>query len=178
MGSILNFPGTKISAYIFGNGRRQIKASFFFKTRAEYKEFVDFYIQRKGEFSKFWVLNWINEFELTQTVTSGSILLPIKRVGFDERYTGHERIFMIVGEDLIIRKVVDAEIVNNQVENIIVDSGVPYTIYPSSVSMFGRVLLVRFDGQLEMNISRADDSTLYAKTTVTMIELPYEYAEV
>lgn len=182
MGAFVGFTGTKSFSYLYGAyGQRIITANYFIDSRSKYKTFVDFFKDRQGELKKFWTLNWLNEFTLSRQIyiNIDSALAYIVNCGFSERYDGNIRVFMLMKNgDLIIRKVTQSKYISADEESMVFDCGVPYNILPSDVAMFGRVLLVRLVGDLQMDISMADNTVLYAKTSLTMMELPHEYKEV
>lgn len=180
-GTMVGFTSTLISGYQFGiKGKRKITASFSFKSRTELNEFINFWKDRKGSFKRFWIPCWQSEFEVVETVYVSDSYIKIANCNLQNRYDGYLRVFIITKSgDLIIRKITQVDVIDEAKERIVLDTVMPIGFEPDDVTMFGRVLLVRFaDNNLEVSFSIADGNDVYAITTVSFIELPHEYEEI
>ena len=179
-GTFVSFPATKVLGYSYPiTSCRKISANFMFKNRQEFKEFRNFYINRKGQLLRFWLPCWLNEFELTRNVKIGDTNLYIRNVNQSQKNDSYLRIFISTKKgDIVVKRVTETITIDESEEKFVLDSGMPIAIQTSEVGIFGRLVLARFNSDLEFNITKADDADLIATTSITFIEVPHEYSEV
>jgi hypothetical protein len=179
-GTFISFPGSKLAGYTYPiKSCRKISASFMFKNRQEFKNFRDFYVNRKGQLLRFWLPCWQNEFELTRNVNIGDGILYIKNVNQARKEDIYLRIFIATKSgDIVVKHVTEVITIDETEEKFVLDSVIPIAIQTSEVGFFGRVILARFHSDLEVKFFKADDTNLIATTSVSFIEVPYEYEEV
>lgn len=172
----INEPLVKDILYVFPiKGRRQINCRFVFLNRRDFYYFKNFFIDCKGNYSKFWFPCWVNEFKLLQE-TNNDKYLYIQYCDFANRYDEHIRIFLCTKDTLYIRKVTNL-IVGDTYEKLEINS--PISIRPTDIIVFGRVLLVRFkESSFQVKFNLITNYKFYAEVETTLIELPYEYEEI
>ena len=181
MGTSFNFKITKDVFYTFKRyGQRQMRLNITVKNRGDYKSLIEFYRGQFGEFKRFWIPSFLNEFQLTRDIPTLSTMCYVKNNGFGQRYQGHSRCFIwLKNNDWIIRRITNVIRDSDDEEILVFDSPIPgFQIKKTDVSMFGLLLLVRFEGELKCKIQKADNEELIATSDITVIELPYEYEEV
>jgi|YNPMSStandDraft_2_1061718.scaffolds.fasta_scaffold02571_3 hypothetical protein len=179
-GTFVSFPSTKVAGYTYPIvSCRKVSASFMFTNRQEFKDFRDFYTNRKGQLYRFWLPCWKTEFELSRAVQLNDSAIFIKNVDLTSKDNTYLRIFMTtkVG-DIIIRRATEVSYISATEERIVLDSPMPVALQPSDVVLFSRLLIVRFNSDLEVKIMKADNTEFIGTTDISFIELPHEYAEV
>lgn len=156
-------------------GKRQINCKFIFLKRQDFYSFKNFFTDCLGNYTKFWLPCWVNEFQLMSDVNNVK-LLYIRFCDFSNRYDEHIRIFICTKDTLYIRKVVNYSISENY-EILEVDT--PLSVKPSDIIIFGRVILARFkEASLQVKFNLITTYKFFAEADVSFIELPYEYAEI
>jgi hypothetical protein len=179
-GTFISFPATKLAGYTYHiKSCRKISASFMFKNRQEFKNFRDFFVNRKGQLLRFWLPCWQNEFELTRNVNVNDGILYIKNVNQSQKEDDYLRIFIVKKSgDIVVKHVTEVITIDETEEKFVLDSPIPIGIQTSEVVFFGRVILARFNSDLEVKFLKADNTDLIATASVSFIEVPYEYSEV
>jgi len=190
-GTFVSFTGTGIKGYSFNDkGRRKITCSFTFTNRKDLNDFLDFWQDRKGALKRFWVPCWFNEFRLVDFIENNSSEAKISFVDLYSRYDEHLRVFLFLYKGdwstskLIVRKINEIFLdPDEKVEILYFDTVINERIYPQDVTIFGRVLLVRFGEEgieLQCDFAKAKErpNELHVKASCSFIELPSEYKEI
>ncbi len=176
---VVQYPSTGSKGYSYGIfGKRKIKMTFTLSDFAIRKQLFEFWKDKQGSYKKFWCPTWLHEFELADTCLQSAVL-KVKNTNFRIRYQGHERLFILTkNEDFIVRKILNVGYDSDyNIETFTVDTAIPITLQPKDIALFGRVLLVRFDGN-ELKEEITDINTNVTQITVIVTELIHEYEEV
>jgi len=180
-GTVIGFDGTKVHLVSYSDiktGLRQIAASYVIRSRAEFKEFKEFFLDRVGGLKKFWLPLWKKEFQLSRDVNAQDGAVYIKNVGLAYKEDPYLRVFIATKNDIIVRRVTQVTIIDAEEERIDLDSVIPVPIKMGEEFAFSRLLLVRFNGEFEVNFIRADKEEFLGFISLRLVELPYEYEEV
>jgi len=186
-GLVLSFAGTFDIGYPFEDkGRRRISCSFTFTNRKELNDFIDFWYDRKGALKRFWIPCWFNEFKLVEPIEKSSSEAKVYLTNLALRNDEHLRVFLFIYKgdlsesELIVRKITDIVVdTENKIETLYFDNVVNRKIYPQEVTIFGRVLLVRFgETGIELQCFFARTNELHVKVSCNFLELPSEYEEI
>lgn len=179
-GTFISFPATKLAGYTYPiKSCRKISASFMFKNRQEFKNFRDFYINRKGQLLRFWLPCWVTEFELNRAVVLNDPALFIKNVNLTSKDNTYLRIFIVTkAGDIIVRRATEVSYISATEERIVLDSPMPVALQPDDITLFSRLIIARFNSDLDVKIMKADNTEFIGTTNISFIELPHEYAEV
>lgn len=179
-GTFVGFPATKVAGYTYPIvSCRKISASFMFTNRQEFKTFRDFYINRKGQLLRFWLPCWVTEFELNRAVVLNDPALFIKNVDLTSKDNTYLRIFIVTkAGDIIVRRATEVSYISATEERIVLDLPMPVALQPDDITLFSRLIIARFNSDLDVKIMKADNTEFIGTTNISFIELPHEYAEV
>jgi len=186
-GLVLSFAGTLDIGYPFEDkGRRRISCSFTFTNRKELNDFIDFWYDRKGALKRFWIPCWFNEFKLVEPIEKNSSEAKVYLTNLALRNDEHLRVFLFIYKgdlsesELIVRKINDIVVDTiHKTETLYFDSVLNRKVYPQEVTIFGRVLLVRFsENGIELRCFFTKANELYVRASCSFLELPSEYEEI
>jgi hypothetical protein len=148
----------------------KVTAEYFNIDKAVEYSLLDFFHQRKGKLSRFWLPAWAQYFTLAQDISPlATTFFLAEDNSFQYVYRGYERFFMLLKNGHIITRKITASLGNGEYS---VASAFDRAITPADISLFGKLLLVRFD---QDEIAMQHDTTDLSTCTLTFQELAKEY---
>lgn len=186
-GIFLNFSQeiTKNLGYkFFSKNKRKISCSFTLTSRKDLKNFYNFYHIKKGSFKKFWLPIWFNEFKLIENYTV--IDNPIVKIEQNYIYQNdYSNLYIFLAlkngdlslPDIYIRKVISMNLQNTYIE-LILNQPLNRVIKIEQILYFGRVILARFNDNLNIKVNFVKNNNIICNITTSFIELLDEYNEI
>lgn len=128
--------------------------------------FLDFIHEHVGRTYRFWIRYPKTMFQLTEGLSTGSVILKCEPNNFDLFAVGHERIYIELNDgDTITRHVTNAvyDDVNDEIQ-LTLATAIDRDIAPEDVFRIGRYLLMRFDSDdFDLNIMTDDKCDISLK---------------
>jgi len=148
--------------------------SGFSLERSENYDLVDFFVNRRGRWGKYWLKSLRSAFTLRVDMPSGSTILSVYDNGAYEAFEGHERIYIeMMDGDLITRHVINVLEVAEGL-SLVLDVQLDRDVTLTNHWIIGRLMLGRFDID---KISFKHKSDAVSEAQLRFIELPTEYVE-
>jgi len=172
---LLEYPGTITEITNISNKvSRRLKYKYTNLSKDIEYTITEFFINRKGKYSNFWVPIWKNQFTLYTDIHNGDAVLSVSPCGFYRIDQGYELIFFQLKNGDYISRLVDVVVNMGTYEDIILKSPMTRDILQSDIVFFGRLLLARFDNdELIFNFY----NNTMSECTLTFQELTNEYEE-
>lgn len=148
--------------------------SFLIYDRQTEYEFLEFFMNKRGRLSRFWIKSPEQAFNLKADVGNGSSIIYTYDNRADYIWQGYERIWIkLVNGDEITRSVNDATRNESQERiELSLDTVIAAGFTTEDIVMFGRVYLVRCDID---KFSFSYQSNLVSKINIRVQEVVEEY---
>lgn len=173
---VLQFMGTtqKLIYYSDSKYPRSYQIEFLFEKQEKY-EFLEFWNNLKGEFSKFWYISEERSFELVSNIESSDTSFLAKSNNFEEVFKGNERVcFRFRNGDLLTRKIesITCDKINDE---CLLETGVSFDRNINLEDIFGifYILPVRFEEEVCKIVNESKEvSTLQMRIKELLGEYP------
>lgn len=148
----------------------KVTAEFFNISKAVEFSILDFFHQRKGKLNRFWLPAQSKYFVLDDVIPNfaTTFFLPENNT-FQYVYRGYERFFMLLKNGDMLTRKISASHGSGEYS---VTTAFDRVIAPEDISLFGKLLLVRFD---QDEVSMQHDTTDLSSCSLTFQELGKEY---
>jgi len=172
---IESFPGTIENVVTFYDERPfSVTLPFFFTSKEEEYEFIEFFYARQGRFTKFWMPSPYNFFKPDKDVLTSESFLVVEDNKFRDSFRGFERLWIETKSgDWIVAKITSSVIgpLGGQ-ETINISTGFDRDIPVDEIYFSSFFYLGRFEFD-KLELENITDTA--SRTTQKFIELIKEY---